>query len=238
IGYTITVHNNGPGTASGVKLSDTLPSNTGTWSYDNASAGWNGCAISAATPAVLSCGGASGVSLASGASLSVHISSTTSTASCPNVTNIASASSTNDGSPSTAGVVIVVNCPDVTLTKLADASPVKGGDTIGFTITATNAGPGTAHDVVISDTLKSTGGLVWSIDAAKTTAQNCSITASVLTCNQGSLGVGSVKVHVTSPTTAAECGTSVPNTATVVLSNGTGDQASASIDITCPVLGI
>src|SRR5579864_719955 len=59
IGYTITVHNDGPGTAANVKLSDTLPANTGTWSFDNASAGWGSCAISGA--GVLTCGGASGV---------------------------------------------------------------------------------------------------------------------------------------------------------------------------------
>ena len=238
IGYTITVHNGGAGDATGVKLTDTLPTNTGTWSFDNPSVGWGGtCGI---TSGVLSCGGASGVTLASGGSLSVHVTSTTSAASCTQVSNEAFASSTNNDPASvhSAIVSITVDCPDVSIAKVADASPVTGGDTIGFKITVTNAGPGTAHDVVITDPLLSTGGLSWSIDATNTTAQGCSITGGVLTCNQGDLGVGSVQVHVTSPTTAAECGSTIPNTATVVLSNGDGGQASASIDVNCPVLGI
>src|SRR5439155_1657003 len=212
IGYTITVHNNGPGTASGVKLSDTLPSNTGTWSYDNASAGWNGCAISAATPAVLSCGGANGVSLASGASLSVHISSTTSTASCPKVTNHASVSSSNN-TPATVDstdTVITVNCPVLTITKVADLpSTVSAGHQIGYTIKVHNNGPGTASGVKLSDTLPSNTG-TWSYDNASAGSNGYALTppaALPLTCG-GASGVSlasgaSLSVHISSTTSTA-----------------------------------
>jgi len=43
---------------------------------------------------------------------------------------------------------------DVSITKVANATPIKRGDTASFTITATNAALGvTATNVTISDTL-------------------------------------------------------------------------------------
>src|SRR5207248_7694520 len=97
--------------------------------------------------------------------LSVHITSLTTAATCGTVANSASATSANDGSPSVGPVNITVNCPALTITKAADAGTVKGGDTIGFKITVSNAGPGAAFGVKLSDTLPSGGGLTWTLDS-------------------------------------------------------------------------
>src|SRR5262249_8079826 len=162
IGFTITVTNNGPGTASGVKLSDTLPTNTGAFSIDSQDAGWGGtCAINAG---VLTCGGASGVSLAANASLSVHISSTTSTSSCPSVTNTASASSSNDGNPTSAPATVTVDCPQIAITKTADSDHVSAGQGIEFPISPTRRSPDPASGVKLSDTLPTNTG-AFSIDS-------------------------------------------------------------------------
>jgi Ca2+-binding RTX toxin-like protein len=62
----------------------------------------------------------------------------------------------------------------------------------------------------------------------------CSITSGTLTCNVGTLAAGaSVVVHLSSPTTAATCGT-VSNSATVALTNGSGVSSSVStVTVSC-----
>lgn len=230
IGFKITVTNTGQGTATNVSMSDTLPTNAGL-SWTVADDGGATCGISAG---VLMCTKAS---LASGAHFTVHITSPTTKATCGTVNNIASASAENDGSDEASAHVDVL-CPDITITKVADAGTVKGGDPVGFTITVSNADTqttGTAYNVVVTDPLPS--GLAWHTDPD---VQSCSIANSELTCNLGDLAPGdSVSIHVVSdPTTAADCGSSVDNTATVALDNGDGGQASDSVNVTCPDLGI
>ena len=58
--------------------------------------------------------------------------------------------------------------------KTADDETVDAADQVGFTITVANAGPGTAYDVVLTDTLPTNDGLDWSIDGG-TGAQFCDI---------------------------------------------------------------
>ena len=50
-------------------------------------------------------------------------------------------------------VPIVVNCADLELTKTSDAASVSAGDPIGYTLTITNTGPGTATGVTLADSL-------------------------------------------------------------------------------------
>jgi uncharacterized repeat protein (TIGR01451 family) len=230
IGYTITVTNNGDGTAKGVTLTDTLPTNAGlNWKIDGgANAG--DCSI---TQGVLTCHFGD---LVSGASAEVHISSPTTAATCGLVTNGASASTTNDGSADSGDVTITVNCPDISVTKVADDPSVDAADQVGFTITVSNAGPGVATDVHLDDPLPTNAGLDWSIDGG-TGAQFCDITQGNLVCDFGDMGVTSYTVHITSDTDATTCGT-IDNTATVTIGNGDGDEASDSIDVNCPDLGI
>src|SRR5207247_1142103 len=109
IGFTIGVANAGPGTAAGVKLSDVLPTTSGLgWSIVAAdtSAGWaTTCAIANGS---LTCGGATGVSLAVSGTLSVHITSGTAAASCAEIPNIASASLSNGTAPANANASVTV----------------------------------------------------------------------------------------------------------------------------------
>jgi len=231
IGYTITVTNNGAGTASNVVLHDTLPTNAGlSWTIDGGT-GASDCSISAG---VLTC---TFGSMASGASKTVHISSPTTAATCGKVVNSASLTTDNAGSPSTGNVTITVNCPAISVTKVADDTTVDAADQVGFLITVANAGPGTAKDVHLDDPLPANPGLDWSIDGG-TGQQFCQITQGDLTCDFGNMAGGtSYTVHITSDTDATTCG-EIDNTATVTISNGDGDDASASIAVNCPDLGI
>jgi len=122
--------------------------------------------------------------------------------------------------------------PTISITKIADAGTVNAGSPIGFVITATAGGTGSATGVTVSDNLPDTG-LNWSIDAGGSDS-GCTITGSVgsqvLSCNFGTLASGSSKhVHITSPTTTANCG-QVSNTASVD-SDQTSPQTSTPATI-------
>src|SRR5438128_2367947 len=125
IGFTITVTNNGAGVAHNVNVNDTLPTDPGTsWSIDGGT-GAGSCSISAS---VLSC---SFGDMASGAVLTVHISSPTTSAtpaSSP-VDNTANVTTSNDGSDSASASIVVLGA-NVGITKVADASSVNAGDQI------------------------------------------------------------------------------------------------------------
>src|SRR4029079_13500023 len=100
-------------------------------------------------------------------SVTVHISSPTTSANCGPVTNTASVSATSAAittNISSGPVVITVNCPDLTVTKTADAATVSSTDNIGFTITVNNGGAGSEKNVMLSDTLPNNEGLSWAFN--------------------------------------------------------------------------
>jgi uncharacterized repeat protein (TIGR01451 family) len=225
IGYTITLTNNGAGTAHGVTVSDTLPANL-TWSEAPDLAA---CSISTGT---LSCNFGD---LAAGASASVHIVAATSSANCGTINNSASANSSDSGTASAGPTPIIVNCATLAITKVADAGAVSAGDTIGFTITVTNTGQGIARNVTISDTLPAGGALSWTESPNLT---ECSISGGTLSCNFGDLAAGASRsVHITSPTSSANCGT-INNTAQAGSTNDGSPSAQASVIVNCATLAI
>ena len=252
IGFTIVVANGGPGTATGVTMSDTLPTGPGiAWTIDPAEQG-TGCGISSG---VLTC--AIG-DLASGDSMTVHITSPTAFASCNVYSNTATATVTNEPSilPSTA--TTEVDCPAPAILKQANADTVSAGQPIGFTITASNAdveGTGIARGVTINDPLPGGSGVNWTLDSTQPEPANCSITGSAptqtLVCTAVDLGPGdSESVHITSTTVFASCGL-YDNTATLSLTNGpitpsVADVAGtpevftseATTTVDCPALSI
>jgi uncharacterized repeat protein (TIGR01451 family) len=131
----------------------------------------------------------------------------------------------------------VVQAPAIHIVKTPDAPTVSAGGTVGFTVTVSNSGAGTATGVSAADTLPTNAGLAWSIDTANSGA-GWSISGGVLAWT-GSLASGaSSSVHITSPTTSATCGT-VDNTASVTTGNDGSDTSSASVAVECaPALNL
>src|SRR5947199_7389063 len=138
------------------------------------------------TAGVLSCNFGT---MTNGSTRTVTLSRATTAGDCPSISNTATVSAAVDASTAnnSSTASITVNCGNIGLTKTADAATVTAGSPIGYLITATNSGAGTATTVTVTDTLPTTAGTSWSIDAAGSTA-GCSITTGTLTCNLGTPG--------------------------------------------------
>jgi uncharacterized repeat protein (TIGR01451 family) len=248
IGFTLTVYNSGSGDATGVTLSDPLPTNPGlAWQIASQGAGWGGtCAIAAGTlncgPVLVPFG-----TTQSGSTFTVHITSTTDATTggvCPGgsgvVNNTASVATTNDGSDQSSASTCVA-APAIHIVKTADAAQVNAGDPIGFTLTVSNSGTGDAYGVSLSDPLPTNAGLAWQIAGQGAGwGGTCAIAAGTLSCGPMTVPAGTTQsgstltVHVTSTTTSATGGMCpggdgvVNNTASVSATNDGSDQSSAS----------
>jgi uncharacterized repeat protein (TIGR01451 family) len=237
IGFTVTASNSdvgGTGQARDVAISDPLPGGPGiNWSID---VGPDNCAID--TDAVtgtqtLLC---SPVDLDPGQSESVHVVSATSPESCAVYDNTATLTLTNGTPPDAAEASTEVQCPALAISKTADADSVRAGKDIGFLVTVSNSGPGTALGATLNDPLPSGKGVSWSIDSAATSAPGCSISdgsaGQTLTCALGDMPAGAAyTVHLVSGTTDVSCAR-YPNVATVSASNAGVLTASADTRVT------
>jgi uncharacterized repeat protein (TIGR01451 family) len=245
IGFEVRIWNDGAGTASGVTMTDPLPTGPGiSWVIDTDTAALSdslSCGVSAHT---LTCTG----SLAAGASQTVHVisqtewtgSGETEVNSCLGGTdgtgvydNTAQVTASNVVGPPSASADTQVLCPDLHVTKAAGAAAVNAGSPIGFTITASNTGAGDATGALLHDPLP--GAVAWSIDASGTAGPlECGISNRTLTCS-GTLPAGATEtVQVTAPTSTASCAT-YDNTATVTATNTPqAPTASASTTVVCP----
>jgi uncharacterized repeat protein (TIGR01451 family) len=236
IGFTITASNSGAagtGTATDVVIDDPLPSGNGIdWHLE---AGPATCSVTGVAPAQsLIC---SAADLAPGASEVAHVISASVFSACGTYENTATASLGNGLAPPPASASVEVQCSGLALTKTADVGTVNAGEDIGFTITATNAGPGTATDATLTDPLPSGEGVDWSLDADGTSAADCVIVrdagsgAQVLTCTPGDLPAGAVvTVHVLSATTSTSCA-DYPNKAQLAAANAPSLSAQASTTV-------
>ena len=205
-----------------VTVSDPLPAGV-TWSINTQS----NAGLCSITSQVLNCGGSSDNARVRVSSFSVHITATTSAAACAKYDNTASVTTTNAGSGSSEAV-IQCNTAAIHILKTADQSTVSAGDTVGFTVTVSNSGAGTAKAVTVSDPLPA--GVTWSINT-QSDAGLCSIASQVLSCGGSSTTLasgGSFSVHITATTSAAACA-KYDNTASVSTSNA-GSGSSEAVD--------
>jgi uncharacterized repeat protein (TIGR01451 family) len=125
----------------------------------------------------------------------------------------------------------------VSVYKTADNASINPGTNLGFKVTVNSSGNTTANGLSFSDPLPSGNGINWSIDVANTDP-GWSISGSPpnqsLVFSPTSMAAGtSLKVHITSPTSSANCGTTVSNTAMISSSNGGSGSATASTSFDC-----
>jgi len=185
ISWTITVTNSGSAAATDVSVTDTVPA--GVTAITANGTGWS-CGVSGQ---IVTC---TRPSLAAGANASITIAGTA-PAAAGSITNTCTVTAPGSTSDSTDCLVSTVITPrsSVTFTKTAAPNPVAAGMPITWTVTASNAGPNAATNVVMTDTVP-TG--VTGI-AASGAGWNCSVSGQVVTCTRASLPVGSSAITIT-----------------------------------------
>ena len=207
--YTVLLTNQGPDTATGVVLTNTLPAST---SFVSANATDGSCEHDAG---IVTCGIAS---LPAGESVTVTIVATTDAdGAIVDSATVAAAEEDPDTANNTATEpTTVLPKSDLSITKSDSADPALVGEDLTYTLAITNAGPSIAQDVVALDLLPTTLTFV-------SASAGCSTVGRQVTCVAGSLAAGastsfSILVRPTLPgtlaNTASVTGTSVePNPA-------------------------
>jgi uncharacterized repeat protein (TIGR01451 family) len=235
ITYTVVVANNGPETATGVELTDALPtgvtyvsSTTTQGTYSDATGVWTVGSVSTSASATLT--------------LTVTVDAGTGGSTITNIASI-TASDLIDTVPAnnSDSADITVQSADLGVTKTVDDSTPNEGGTIVYTIALVNNGPFTAIGIEVTDALPT--GVTY---VSSTTTQG--------TYDDGT-GVWSVgnmvtatndTLFITATTDSGTGGSVITNTATITASNQADTNPtndSDSVDITvqaatgAPVLG-
>ena len=193
--YTVTVTNEGPSSATGIILTDTIPTGLTPTS--------GGATIS--TPAGTLAGTVSGSNIVFPAfdlgddevatatlSFTVDADAPTSIRNDATLNNAALlALGENDQSNNAASdTITVVPIVDITVTKSVDQTTARVGDSLEYTIVVSNpAGPAVANGVQILDTLPANVNFVSAVDA-NGQAVNSTVAGGVRTFDIGSLAVG------------------------------------------------
>ncbi len=231
ITWTVTATNDGASPATGVVVTDVLPSGV---TYLSHTASQGTCTPSAGQ---LVCGvGALGVGAS--ATITVRARVNTAAAEVPqqNVAQITGTQFDPDTANNSTSVTTAINAAaDVRVTKTADRATATVGDTITYTLVARNDGPSTATNVVLTDALPA--GL--NPTGAPTIAGgSCAWAGSTLTCTLAALASGGTRtVTVQGVVAAGASGTTLTNTATIDAdqldpdpSNDTSPPATTSVD--------
>jgi uncharacterized repeat protein (TIGR01451 family) len=231
--YTLKVHNAGPSTATGVSVSDAIPSGLTFVSSSSTQGTCAGTTTVTCDIGTVDAGAANDVT--------VTIVATAGPAATPSVTNTATVSSSttdpNDQNNDATAQTTVDPPPsaDLQLSKTDSPDPVQAGDDLTYTITVHNEGPDTASAVTVTDVLPSEVALM-----SATASQGSCAGTSTVTCGLGTLAAGAANdATVTLVVTPSD--NAVPGlTNTASASSSTADPAaennegSADTTVTAP----
>ncbi|HEX6084139.1 MAG TPA: IPTL-CTERM sorting domain-containing protein [Thermoanaerobaculia bacterium] len=223
ITYTIALTNNGPDAATNPVMTDALPSSL-LFRSITTPAGFTCTTPAFRTTGTITCNAAT---LANGATATFTL-VTEVAAGSGTVSNTATAGSdTPDGNGGNSGstsspVAIGPSSADLTITKTTPTTTATAGTNITYTITVSNAGPSTATNVVVNDTLPA--GLQF---VSATPSQGTCNAASPVVCNLGNILTGA-NATITLVAQATGATTSVTNTATATSPDATGPDTATT----------
>ncbi len=219
--YTLTVTNNGPSTATGVMVTDLLPSEVSFVSAvaSQGSVSESGGNVSADLGTLLS-----------GATATVTLNVTISDSALGVITNTASVTGneteTNTSNNSATEPTTVTPVVDVQVTKVDDVDPVNAGGVVTYTLLVRNNGPSTATGVIVTDTLPA--GVTYrssSSTQGSVTSSNGVVTANVGTLANGAQATILLAVDIDASTTGT-----ITNTVTVTTNEPDPDPENNTDD--------
>ena len=207
--------------ASNLTFTDTLPSGLTFASPSNLAKTCSGGSLNASNGVVSYSGG----SLAAGASCTLHVAVTTSTAgSYPNTSGTLTSSSGDSG---TAAATLTVNpAANLVLAKTDGVDPLAAGSTLTYTLTITNQGPSPATSVLITDTLPG---------AFSLTGNSCGASGTPLVWSIASLAANGVETCVLTGTVAAATSAVITNTAVATSAIYDPQPAAATVTETTQI---
>jgi len=203
ITYSIQVINNGPATALGVSLVDTLPAGL---TLDSYSTSQGSCSVTGLT---LLCD-IGQLDIGSG----VNVTLVATAGAAGDFTNsVVVSSSSDDPSPTSASVTSsVVASADLSIAKSASSAVIQSGDSMTYYLTAHNSGPSDAELVEVIDDLPS--GVM--ATAMSTTHGICSSAGGFVQCALGTLlSGGTAHIELTVSTLAQRNAVLLVNGATI-----------------------
>jgi len=232
ISYTQSVTNNGPAIETNATFTDAIPPNTTLVSFIPP-ANWTCNVIPVGGTGTFTCTLNAAQTIALGASVSFPLVVKVNLATAPGttITNSPKVSSTV-GDPNlannTASASVIVASPtqaDVSIMKTASPEPVNQGTNLAYTLMVTNNGPAAAQNVTVTDVLPAQV----SFSSVFTGQGVCTYTAATTTvsCNLGTLSVGSVVV-ITINVTAVTFSSASLSSNTATVSSSTSDPNLAN----------
>ena len=223
--YTIVVTNFGPNNASGATVTDTLPAGivSATWTCVGAEGG------SCTASGVGSINDA--VNLPPGGRVTYTLSANISPAATGTIVNTATATppvgvtDPNPGNNSATDTDNVTTVPtDLSITKTDGVTSVNAGDTLTYTIVASNAGPNNATGATVADTLPAAlTGATWTCAGAG--GGTCTASGAGNINDTVNLPVGGSVSYTLTATVSPAASGSLSNTATVTVPAGMSDPS-------------
>ena len=224
--WRVEVTNAGPSTARDVVLADDVPAAV---SGVTATSGSTPEACSVADGRAVSCDLGD---VASGTTVVVTIRGTLDEGFTGDLSNTARVASPTDSSPgnnASTAVGQIAPLADLSITKtMAPAAPVAGAD-VTFTMVVRNAGPSTARQVVVSDTLIDPLG---SASASITGGGSCRVEGQQVTCDVASLATGAEATITVRATIDAGYAGEVTNVVTVRSATADPDESDNTARVT------
>ncbi len=216
IPYSLVVTNNGPDSADGVVVTDTLPA--GHTGISANGTGWT-CNVVSLT---VTCNANAALSLGTAPTITINSTAPTTPQTFTNTASVSTITNDSNNTNDSANWMITVdaNQADINLTATGPGSSVPTGNNFQFDFLIKNLGPQTATSVTFSAPIPP----ALTYNSAAPDAGSCNFSANTVTCNVGNL-VNGGQVHVIVDLTGNTTGT---HTVTATASATEGDPIPSS----------